>query len=114
MAKATDTSSAASPACQACGRTIIGKPHRFSNDPSSAFCSFECQLKKTEIEVYEMKLEPITEPIEPWPVYQGPTAEKLHYDRFCECGIRFENEITVPKRHSLICFCPKCGCVTQD
>jgi hypothetical protein len=111
MAKANGQSPAT---CQACGRIITGKIFRFSNVPSSAFCSFDCQLKQTHIEVVELKLQPITEPLPPDPVYQGPTASRLHDDRFCDCAVYYENQITVPKRHSLICFCPKCGCVTQD
>ena len=101
--------------CQACGRPITGKIHRFSDDPSSAFCSFECQISKTTIEVIEVELRPITEPFAAGPIFHGPRPRTLHYDRFCECSdARFENEIVVPKRHSLICFCPRCGCVTQD
>jgi hypothetical protein len=111
VAKAHETPPAT---CQACGRQITGEIHRFADDPTSAFCSFDCQLSKTEIEVYELELQPITGPLPRKPVYRGPTAERLHYDRFCECDVRYENEITVPKRHSLIFFCPKCGCVTQD
>src|SRR5947208_512244 len=104
----------ASVPCQACGKAITGKIHRFSGVPDSAFCSFDCQLSKTEIVVEELQLVPIDGPPPVYPVYQGPPPSRLHFDRFCECEEYFENQITVPKRHSLICFCPKCGCVTQD
>ena len=68
-----------------------------------------------DIEIHELQLRPTAEPFAPGPVYRGPPPRALHYDRFCECSdARFENEITVPKRHSVICFCPRCGCVTQD
>lgn len=107
-------STAQKPLCQACGKTITGKVHRFSGVPDSAFCSFQCQLSKAEIQVVEAKLEPITSPLPPQPVHTGPTARTLRYERECECGVFYENQITVPNRHSLICFCPKCGCVTQD
>jgi hypothetical protein len=100
--------------CQACGAPITGEIHQLHDDPTSAFCSYECQLEETDIQVYEMQLAPIPEPLPPRPLYRGPTPEVLHYDRFCECDEEFENQITVPRRHSLICFCPKCGCVTQD
>lgn len=100
--------------CQACSNNIVGKVLRFTGVPESAFCSWECQLTKTVITAQEIELEPITTPRPLQPRYEGPTATTLHRDRWCECDIDYENQITVPKRHSLICFCPKCGCVTQD
>ncbi len=110
--KTHETSSAT---CQACGLPITGEIHYFSGDPSSAFCSFECQVGKADIEISELELRPITAPAAPGPVYEGPTARKLYDDRFCDCSdARFENEVVVPKGHSVICFCPRCGCVTQD
>jgi len=111
MANANETSPAS---CQACGRRITGKIFRFSNDPTSAFCSDECQISKAKIGVIYARLAPITEPLPRPPVYDGPTASRLQYDRWCDCEELYENQIGVPKRHSLICFCPKCGCVTQD
>jgi hypothetical protein len=100
--------------CQACGQSITGDIHRFSDDPASAFCSLDCQISKTTIEVHEVALRPITEPLPPRPVYHGPMAKHLHDDRGCDCDVRYQNEIVVPKWHSVICFCPRCGCVTQD
>jgi hypothetical protein len=99
--------------CQACGQSITGEIHRFSGVPSSAFCSIECQVSKAEITVEEVRLGPVG-PRVPRPRYTGPMPRVLHYDRWCECIDLYENEITVPKGHSLICFCPRCGCVTQD
>ena len=100
--------------CQACGKTITGDIHRFTDDPTSAFCSVDCQLSKTTVEVRELELLPITEPLPRRPVYQGPTAQHLDYERLCECAVQYENEIIVPNGHSVICLCPRCGCVTQD
>ena len=67
-----------------------------------------------DITVTELVLAPITTPLPPAPVYPGPVAEVLQYDRFCDCEVMYENQILVPKRHSVICFCPRCGCVTVD
>jgi hypothetical protein len=80
----------------------------------SAFCSFDCQLSQTTPIGGEARLSPVTGPRQALPVYRGPPPKRLHYDRGCECDLMYENQITVPKRHSLICICPKCGCVTQD
>lgn len=100
--------------CQACGKKVQGRVFRFTDVPDSAFCSFECQLDKTEITVREVTLKPMTGPQPPPVVFAGPVANELYDDRGCDCGVFYENQITVPKRHSLICFCPKCGGVTID
>src|SRR3954470_24132155 len=89
--------------CQACGREIPGKIHRFSGVPSSAFCSMECQLSKAEITVEEVRPGPAG-PRAPRPWYAGRMPRVLHYDRGCDCAESYENEITVPKGHSLICL----------
>jgi hypothetical protein len=109
------TKNTTSPAfCQACGKRIVGTIFRFDNDPESAFCSLECQISMTKPVAVELKLVPLTAPLPPLPVYTGTVAMTLHADRGCECGVFYANQITVPKRHSVICFCPKCGCVTVD
>jgi hypothetical protein len=46
--------------CQACGRAITGRIFRFTDVPTSAFCSLECQISKTEPVVTELQLVPIT------------------------------------------------------
>lgn len=66
-----------------------------------------------DAEIVELELVPFTSS-EPPLLYSGETAEKLYYDRFCNCDVYYDNQICVPKRHSLIAFCPKCGCVTCD
>src|SRR5205085_8369818 len=100
--------------CQSCGKAINGKPFRFSDDSRSVFCSLECQIAKTRIVAVEVKLAPITIPLPPSPAYTEPVARKLHDDRGCDCGVLYENQITIPKRHSVISLCPKCGGVTTD
>jgi hypothetical protein len=88
--------------CQACGKKIVGKVYRFTGVPDSAFCSMKCQISMTEPVGGEIVLEPITHPREKRPVYTGAVATKLHDDLGCECGVFYENQITVPKRHSFI------------
>lgn len=100
--------------CQTCGKKIEGKVCRFTDVPDSAFCSMNCQISMTEPIGGEIQLLPITGPRQSRPVFTGAVATKLHDDLGCECGVFYENQITVPKRHSLICYCPKCGCVTVD
>jgi len=70
-------------------------------------------MKKLNITAEEIQLEPITEPLpalpdseERWP----PPSRK----QWCECKDGMRIRLSFPKRHSLVCFCPKCGCVTQD
>ena len=75
--------------------------------------AFKGQISETTIEGYEAKLLPVTRSARR-PVYRGPMADKLHFDRFCQCSVLYENQIIVPKGHSVIVLCPKCGCVTQD
>ncbi|HYT93504.1 MAG TPA: hypothetical protein VEL76_32600 [Gemmataceae bacterium] len=64
----------------------------------------------------DVQLVPITDEDE-WPslpVYHGPPPSRLHDDQWCDCEEEYENQILVPKGHSLISLCPKCGCVTVD
>ena len=100
--------------CQACGKSIMGKTYRFKDVLDSAFCSLDCQVRITKPIALEVELAPITAPHPCLPVYMGPMATKLHYDCGCECDVYYENQIIVPKRHSVIRLCPKCGCVTVD
>lgn len=101
--------------CKTCGRPIKGKPIRAAHSPGAAFCSEDCEIGAMQVEVVEVELLPVTEwEPEDLPVYSGPPPETLRCDHWCECGVRYANEIIVPKRHSLVSICPKCGCVTVD
>lgn len=100
--------------CQNCGMKIVGKVFRFTDQPASAFCSSDCQLSATTIVVAESHLQPPTSRLPTLPTYHGPVAETFHCDRGCGCEVRYANEITVRKRHSVIGLCPRCGCVTVD
>jgi len=106
----------ASEVCQACGKIITGRVCRFSNVPDSAFCSDQCQTSKTEPVLLsdQIVLLKSSDDRPRNPVYSGPLASRLHFDTWCDCAERYDNQICVPKRHSIICLCPRCGCVTQD
>ena len=100
--------------CHACHKQIDGKGFRFGDVPESAFCSIDCQISMTQPIVHEMVINEITEALPELPTFTGQIAVKLFDDRGCVCGVFYENQITVPKRHSVVCYCPRCGCVTVD
>lgn len=106
------TLKSARPRCQACDRPIAGEVFRFTEVPSSAFCSLACRTSRTQVTLTQLTLCPITRPLPPQPTFDGPAVGPQ--PQGCTCGVFYENQTLVPKRHSLVAHCPRCGGVTVD
>ena len=71
-----------------------------------------CQISRTTITATECTLQPVGESSPPKPTFAGRAARPNGAD--CKCDMVYGNQKLVPKRHSLVSHCPRCGGVTVD